>query len=84
MKCSVSIFGAAFDFLLSAEALSAQVIDCAMQSTRARMQEKRGSRPSVTFKEGLERTVHWYLDNEDWWCSLQDWDGDSARLSIKA
>ena len=84
MKCSVSIFGAAFDLLLSAKALSAQVIVCAMQSTRARMREKRGSRPSVTFKEGLEHTMQWYLDNEDWWCSLQDWDGVSARLSVKA
>jgi len=22
--------------------------------------------PSITFEEGLERTVQWYLDNEDW------------------
>ena len=84
MKCVASIFGAAFAFLFSAEVLSAQVIVYAMQSTRARKWGKQGSRPSVTFKEGLERTVHWYLDNEDWWCYLQDWDGDSARLSIKA
>ncbi|MFO7922103.1 MAG: dTDP-glucose 4,6-dehydratase [Bacteroidales bacterium] len=28
-----------------------------------------GWQPSVTFKEGLERTVSWYLDNEKW---LQD------------
>lgn len=28
-----------------------------------------GWQPSVTFKEGLERTVCWYLDNEKW---LQD------------
>lgn len=23
-------------------------------------------KPSVTFEEGLEKTVNWYLDNEDW------------------
>jgi dTDP-glucose 4,6-dehydratase len=25
-----------------------------------------GWKPSVTFEEGLEKTVSWYLDNEDW------------------
>ena len=25
-----------------------------------------GWRPSVTFEEGLERTVRWYLDHPEW------------------
>ena len=25
-----------------------------------------GWKPSVTFEEGLERTVNWYLDNQQW------------------
>ena len=25
-----------------------------------------GWKPSVTFREGLEKTVDWYLNNEDW------------------
>jgi dTDP-glucose 4,6-dehydratase len=25
-----------------------------------------GWKPSVTFEEGLERTVNWYLDNQKW------------------
>ncbi|WP_281981243.1 dTDP-glucose 4,6-dehydratase [Thalassorhabdomicrobium marinisediminis] len=39
-----------------------------------------GWRPSVTLEEGLEKTVQWYLDNEDWWRALQDRDGVGARL----
>ena len=39
-----------------------------------------GWRPSVTLEQGLERTVQWYLDNEDWWRALQDRKGVGARL----
>lgn len=37
-------------------------------------------RPSVTLEQGLERTVQWYLENEDWWRALQDRDGVGKRL----
>ena len=37
-------------------------------------------RPSVTLEQGLERTVQWYLDNEDWWRALQDREGVGQRL----
>lgn len=26
-----------------------------------------GWNPSITFEEGLEKTINWYKDNEDWW-----------------
>ena len=39
--------------------------------------------PSVTVEEGLERTVCWYLDNEDWWRALQNRVGVGERLGIK-
>jgi len=39
-----------------------------------------GWRPSVTLEQGLELTVQWYLDNEDWWRALQNRDGVGARL----
>ncbi len=29
-----------------------------------------GWEPSITFEEGLRRTVQWYLDNEAWWRPL--------------
>ena len=45
-----------------------------------RIREELGWRPSVTVEEGLERTVQWYLDNEDWWRALQSRDGVGKRL----
>lgn len=36
--------------------------------------------PSLTLKEGLEKTVDWYLDNETWWRSLQSREGVGVRL----
>ena len=37
-------------------------------------------RPAVTLTQGLEKTVHWYLDNEDWWQALQNRSGVGNRL----
>lgn len=46
----------------------------------SRIRDELGWRPSVTVEEGLEKTVQWYLDNEDWWRALQDRDGVGTRL----
>lgn len=46
----------------------------------SRIRSELGWRPSVTVEEGLEKTVQWYLDNEDWWRALQDRDGVGTRL----
>ena len=35
----------------------------------SRIRDELGWRPSITVEDGLERTVRWYLDNEDWWRS---------------
>lgn len=43
-----------------------------------------GWRPSVTVETGLEKTVQWYLDNEDWWRALQNRKGVGERLGTKA
>ena len=45
-----------------------------------RIREELGWRPSVTVEEGLEKTVQWYLDNEDWWRALQARPGVGQRL----
>ncbi|MAC81925.1 MAG: dTDP-glucose 4,6-dehydratase [Rhodobacteraceae bacterium] len=45
-----------------------------------RIRAELGWRPSVTVEEGLEKTVQWYLDNEDWWRALQDRAGVGQRL----
>ena len=45
-----------------------------------RIRSELGWRPSVTVEEGLERTVRWYLENEDWWRPLLDRKGVGQRL----
>ena len=32
----------------------------------SKINKELGWKPSVTFEEGLEKTIDWYLDNEDW------------------
>ncbi len=46
----------------------------------SRIRDELGWRPSVTVEEGLDRTVQWYLENEDWWRALQARDGVGERL----
>jgi len=46
----------------------------------ARIAADLGWRPSVTLEQGLERTVDWFLANEDWWRPLQQRDGVGLRL----
>ena len=46
----------------------------------SRIRDELGWRPSVTVEEGLERTVQWYLDNEDWWRPLLNRHGVGQRL----
>jgi dTDP-glucose 4,6-dehydratase len=31
-----------------------------------KIERELGWRPSVTFEQGLEKTVVWYLENEEW------------------
>lgn len=50
----------------------------------SRLREELGWRPSVTLEEGLEKTVQWYLDNEDWWRALQARQGVGERLGVTA
>ena len=49
-----------------------------------RIRTELGWRPSVTVDQGLELTVQWYLDNEDWWRALQNRSGVGERLGVKA
>ena len=50
----------------------------------SRIRNELGWRPSVTVEEGLEKTVQWYLDNEDWWKPLQNRAGVGERLGTKS
>ena len=49
----------------------------------SRIRTELGWRPSVTVEQGLERTVQWYLENEDWWRPLQARHGVGQRLGVK-
>lgn len=49
-----------------------------------RVRNELGWRPSVTVEEGLEKTVQWYLDNEEWWRVLQDRAGVGTRLGVSS
>ncbi len=46
----------------------------------SRIRSELGWRPSVTVEEGLELTVRWYLENEDWWKPLLSRNGVGQRL----
>jgi len=39
-----------------------------------------GWEPSVTFEEGIQRTVRWFLDNEAWWQDILDTRYATQRL----
>jgi len=43
-----------------------------------------GWRPLETFESGLERTVHWYLDNSAWWQRVLDGSYRLERVGIRA
>ena len=45
-----------------------------------RIRTELGWSPSVTLEQGLEKTVEWYLANEDWWRPLQARAGVGQRL----
>lgn len=49
----------------------------------SRIRDELGWRPSVTIEEGLEKTVQWYLDHENWWKPLQNRTGAGGRLGTK-
>jgi dTDP-glucose 4,6-dehydratase len=50
----------------------------------SRIRDELGWHPSVTLDEGLERTVDWYLANEEWWRPLLTRQGVGERLGTKA
>ena len=50
----------------------------------SRIRAELGWRPSVTLEEGLEKTVVWYLNNENWWKPLLARSGVGQRLGTKS
>ena len=48
----------------------------------SKIERELGWRPQVSFEEGLEATVRWYLDNEDWWRPLRSEVYGGERLGL--
>ncbi|SMH40750.1 dTDP-glucose 4,6-dehydratase [Mesorhizobium australicum] len=46
----------------------------------SRIRSELGWTPSVTVEEGMEHTVRWYIENEDWWRPLLSRQGVGMRL----
>ena len=49
-----------------------------------RIRNELGWQPSITVEEGLEKTVQWYLENENWWKPLLDRSGVGRRLGTSS
>lgn len=48
----------------------------------SRIQRELGWQPSVSFEEGIEQTVQWYLDNPDWWTAILETRYGTERLGV--
>lgn len=48
----------------------------------SKLQAELDWRPTVTFEEGLARTVDWYLANESWWRPIADGTFAGGRLGL--
>lgn len=48
----------------------------------SKLQRELGWSPTVTFEEGIARTVDWYLANEAWWKPIQDGTYSGDRLGL--
>ena len=40
----------------------------------SRIKDELGWRPSINLENGLEKTIRWFLNNQDWW--LHDFEND--------
>jgi dTDP-glucose 4,6-dehydratase len=50
----------------------------------AKIRTELGWEPQVTFEEGIEQTVDWYLDRADWWEPILDGRYATQRLGLNA
>ncbi len=48
-----------------------------------KLEKTLGWRARTAFEEGLERTVHWYLNNRDWWLPLWQAGHGRRRLGLR-
>ena len=41
-----------------------------------------GWSPNESFETGIRKTIHWYLDNQNWWKTIQDNNYRQERLGV--
>ena len=49
----------------------------------SKIRDEIGWEPQVTFEDGIERTVRWYLDRRDWWEPILARRYNTSRLGLK-
>ncbi|WP_373886345.1 dTDP-glucose 4,6-dehydratase [Sphingobium sp. CFD-2] len=49
----------------------------------SKIRDQLGWQPSVTFEQGIETTVRWYLDNKPWWQDILDKRYTTERLGLE-
>lgn len=47
-----------------------------------KIEKELGWSPKESFATGIRKTIHWYLDNKDWWKSIQDNTYQQERLGV--
>ena len=47
-----------------------------------KIQNNLGWSPKESFETGIRKTIHWYLDNQDWWRAIQDNTYRQERLGV--
>ena len=47
-----------------------------------KIQNNLGWSPKESFETGIRKTIHWYLDNQDWWRAIQDNTYIQERLGV--
>ena len=47
-----------------------------------KIQNDLGWSPNESFETGIRKTIHWYLDNQNWWKSIQDNNYRQERLGV--
>ena len=47
-----------------------------------KIQNDLGWSPKESFETGIRKTIHWYLDNQDWWRAIQDNTYRQERLGV--
>ena len=47
-----------------------------------KIQNDLGWSPNESFETGIRKTIHWYLDNQNWWKTIQDNNYRQERLGV--